>query len=251
MVGAPLETAEPAMTLTLLKSITGRVLVESHRGAESLAPANSFRALQIGHQRGADLIEVDAQLSADGVAFLRHNYALPDGRWCRDVTWDELSRVVIEGEALPKLEEVLAWARDVDAKLSLDLKTGFTPEGKLTAEVLRVIERTQSADRVMLIAWDHNELGRAKDAHPEITTRALMRARLVDLPAALKAARVDCVSLSYDLIRPADVEQAHALGVAITLAEMWQPDFDFVARAGVDIVSWGDPIEAKRRLENR
>ena len=33
------------MTLTLLKSITGRVLVESHRGAESLAPANSWRIL--------------------------------------------------------------------------------------------------------------------------------------------------------------------------------------------------------------
>jgi glycerophosphoryl diester phosphodiesterase len=230
------------MTLALLKSVTGRILVESHRGAELLAPANSWRALQIGHQRGADLLEVDVQLSADSVAFLRHHYSLPK------VTWDEMSRVVIEGETLPKLEDVLAWARDVDAKLSLDLKTGFTPEGKLTAEVLRAIERTNTANRVMLLAWDHNELVRAKNAHPEITTRALMRARLVNLPAALTAARVDCVSLSYDLIRPDDVEQMHALGVAVTLAEMWQPDFDFVARSGVDIVSWGDPAEAKHRL---
>jgi hypothetical protein len=31
---------------------------------------------------------------------------------------------------------------------------------------------------------------------------------------------------------------------------MWQPDFDFVARSGVDIVSWGDPAEAKRRLDD-
>jgi len=232
------------MTLALLKSVTGRILVESHRGAESLAPANSWRALQIGHQRGADLLEVDVQLSADGVAFLRHHYSLPK------VTWDEMSRVVIEGETLPKLEDVLAWARNVDAKLSLDLKTGFTPEGKLTAEVLRVIERTNTANRVMLLAWDHNELVRAKNAHPEITTRALMRARLANLPAALTAARVDCVSLSYDLIRPDDVEQMHALGVAVTLAEMWQPDFDFVAHSGVDIVSWGDPAEAKRRLDD-
>jgi glycerophosphoryl diester phosphodiesterase len=232
------------MTLALLKSVTGRILVESHRGAELLAPANSWRALQIGHQRGADLLEVDVQLSADGVAFLRHHYSLPK------VTWDEMSRVVIEGETLPKLEDVLAWARDVDTKLSLDLKIGFTPEGKLTAEVLRAIERTNTANRVMLLGWDHNELVRAKNAHPEITTRALMRARLANLPAALTAARVDCVSLSYDLIRPEDVEQAHALGVAVTLAEMWQPDFDFAIRSGVDIVSWGDPAEAKRRLDS-
>ena len=40
----------------------------------------------------------------------------------------------------------------------------------------------------------------------------------------------------------------HALGVAITLAESWQPDFDFAARSGVDIVSWGNPTEAKQKL---
>ncbi len=238
------------MPLELLRSITGRILVESHRGAELLAPANSLRAIQIGHARGADLLEVDVQLSADGVAFLRHNYNLPDGRPCRDVTWDELACVVVAGEPLPKLEDVLAWARDADAKLSLDLKTGFTPEGKLVAEVLRVIERTQTANRVMLIAWDHHELARVKNAHPEITTRALIRGRLVNLTDALKASRADCVSLSYDLIRPRDVEQVHALGVAITLAELWQPDFDFVARSGVDMVSWGDPAEAKQKLDD-
>ncbi len=232
----------------ILKSDTGRVLVESHRGAEALAPANSWRGLEIAHQLGADLIEVDVQLSADGIAFLRHNYSLPDGRSCRNLTWDELSRVVIEGEALPKLEEALAWARDADAQLALDLKTGFIAEGELTAQVLRAIERTQTADRVMLIAWDHHELARIKHAHPGITTRALIRGRLVNLPETLQACRADCVSLAYDLIRPGDVAQAHALGVAVTLAEMWQPDFDFAIRAGVDLVSWGDPIQARQGL---
>ena len=236
------------MKFELLRSATGRVLIESHRGAESLAPANSWRALEIGHHCGADLLEVDVQLSADGVAFLRHNYTLPDRRWCRDVSWDETARVVIEGETLPKLEDVLAWARDADAKLSLDLKTGFASEGGLTAEVLRVIAKTNTADRVMLLAWDHNELTRVKHAHPNITTRALIRGRLMNLPETVRACRADCVSLSYDLIRPGDVEQVHALGVAITLAEMWQSDFDFVARSGVDIVSWGDPAEAKQKL---
>ncbi|MEW5718391.1 MAG: hypothetical protein AB1817_07195, partial [Chloroflexota bacterium] len=95
---------------------------------------------------------------------------------------------------------------------------------------------------------DHNELVRVKRAHPEITTRALIRGRLVNLTDALKACHADCVSLSYDLIRPGDVEQVHALGIAIALAELWQPDFDFVARSGVDIVSWGDPAQAKQKL---
>jgi glycerophosphoryl diester phosphodiesterase len=236
------------ITLPLLKSVTGRVLVESHRGAEHLAPENSWHGLDIAQQHGADLIEVDVQLSRDGVAFLRHNYALPDGRPCRDLAWSDLATVTINCESLPPLEDVLVWARDADARLSLDLKTGFIAEGKLAREVVRLLQRTQTMDRAMLLAWDHTEIAQIKKTYPEITTRALIRARIVDLRGMLESVGADCVSLSYDLIRPGDVEQAHALGVAVALVEMWQPDFDFVTRSGADIVSWGDPAEARRRL---
>ena len=84
------------MTLELLKSKTGRTLIESHRGIQGDVPENSWSAIQLGHQFGADLIEVDVQLSQDGVAFLRHNYTLPDGRWCHAVCWDELKNLKIE-----------------------------------------------------------------------------------------------------------------------------------------------------------
>lgn len=238
------------MTRALLRSLTQRALVESHRGAEFLAPANSFRAIQLGHQRGADWIEVDTQLSADGIAFLRHNYSLPDGRWCRDVMWSELAHITIEGESLPKLEDVLAWARDAGAYLSLDLKTAFIPEGTLTEAVLRALERTRTAERVMLVAWEHAELVRAKTARPDVLTRALLRGRPVHLAEMMRACHADCASLSYDLIRPADVEQLHAHGIAVMLAELWQPDFAFAQRLGVDLVSWGDPAQARQGLDD-
>ena len=101
------------MTLELLKSKTGRTLIESHRGVEGDVPENSWSAIKLGHKLGADLIEVDVQMSQDGVPFLRHNYQLPDGRWCHDVSWNELKELKIEDEPLPKLEDVLVWARDV------------------------------------------------------------------------------------------------------------------------------------------
>jgi glycerophosphoryl diester phosphodiesterase len=236
--------------MQLLKSFTERILIESHRGAEKLAPENSFCGIQLAHQLSADLIEVDAQLSADGVAFLRHNYTLPDGRACRDVSWAELSELRIANEPMPRLEDVLVWARDVDARLSLDLKTAFIPQTKLTNQVVHLIEKTRAQDRVLLIGWDHTELVHAKQLCPVIKTRALIRGRLLDLPRVMDDARADCVSLSYALIRPGDVEAMHARGVAVVLAEMWQPDFDFARASGVDIVSWGDPAEAKKFLEH-
>jgi glycerophosphoryl diester phosphodiesterase len=232
----------------LLKSQTGRILIESHRGAEKLAPENSWRGIKLAHELGADLIEVDVQASADGVAFLRHHYTLPDGRACRAVAWRELAELRIGAERLPRVDDVLTWAREVNACLSLDLKTAFTPEFRLTTEVVRLIEKTQTQDRVLLIAWDHAEIAHAKQLCPALKTRALIRGRVMDLPSVIRAARADCVSLSYDLLRPGDVAQMHDLGVAIALAEMWQADFAFAQSSGVDIVSWGDPAEARRAL---
>ena len=236
------------MTFALLQSVTGRILVESHRGCEYRAPPNSWLALETGCRLGADLIEVDVQLSRDSVAFLRHDYTLRDGRWCKKLDWSELATIRVQGENILRLEDVLDWARRIGVHLSLDLKSGFIAEGRLHREVVRLLKRTQTVDRVMLLSWDHVELAQTKKAHPELTTRALIRGRPADLPGMLKAVGADAVSLSYDLVRPDDVEQAHAQGVAVAMVEMWQPDFDLAVRLGVDIVSWGDPNEARKAL---
>src|SRR5512140_156569 len=106
------------MSLELLKSKTGRTLIESHRGIEADVPENSWPALKLGHELGADLLELDVQMSCDGIPFLRHNYQLPDGRWCAQLPWSELKEIKISGEPLPLLEDVLVWAREVGTILS-------------------------------------------------------------------------------------------------------------------------------------
>ena len=234
--------------MNLLKSRTQRILIESHRGAEGLAPENSWPALEAGKKSGADLLEVDIQLSQDGVAFLRHNYSLPDGRFSASVPWAEIKDITVEGEHFPLLEEVLAWAKSQDVFLSLDLKTGFQPEYRLSLEVLRVIDRTQAHANVMLIAWDHVELLKIKQSYPNLLTRALIRGRLVEHYGFLKSIQVDAVSLTYGVVRPADVEEVHRAGVAAIMAEMWRPDFRAVLDLGLDMVSWSDPLEARRAL---
>ncbi|HEY3311843.1 MAG TPA: glycerophosphodiester phosphodiesterase [Anaerolineales bacterium] len=237
------------MKKSLLKSVTGRILIESHRGAEGLAPENSWAALNIGRTSGADLLEVDVQLSQDGVPFLRHNYSLPDGRLCSEVPWDELKELKFEGEPLPRLDEVLAWACEQDVFLSLDLKVGFKPERSLAAAVLRDLQRTAAWDQAMLISWDHVELLEMKKSRPLLTTRALVYGRLANYADYLRRIRADAVSLSYGIARPCDVEEIHAAGVAIVMAEMWRPDFEMVKNLGLDILSWSNPLEARKLLE--
>lgn len=237
------------MTLELLKSKTGRTLIESHRGMEGDVPENSWTAIKLGHQLGADLVEVDVQLSQDGVAFLHHNYTLPDGRWCNDVCWDELKELEIEGEPLPRLEDVLAWARDAGAHLSLDMKTFFKIEGSLVKEVVRLLERTNTKDNALLLFFDHQELFHTKHAHPELTARALLTGRLLHYAEYLQQIKADCVSVSYGILRTEDIEQFHSIGAAVALVEYWAQNSDFFGRYEIDVLSCANPLQAKKLLK--
>ena len=237
------------MGLELLKSKTGRTLIESHRGIEGDVPENSWPAIKLGHELGADLIEVDVQMSQDGVPFLRHNYQLPDGRWCSQLFWSELKELRIDGESLPLLEDVLAWARNEGANLSLDIKTFFRPEGSLTKEVLRLLERTSMKDRVLLLFVDHHELLHAKLEHPDLTVRALLTGRLVSYPEYLQKINADGVSISYGMFHPIDIEQIHSMDAFVSLSGVWHPDSDLFRTLDIDIFSHSNPVEARKILE--
>jgi len=238
------------MSLEILKSKTGRTLIESHRGIEGDVPENSWPAIQLGHQLGADLIEVDVQLSQDGVAFLRHNYQLPDRRWCHNLCWNELKELKIDGELMPKLEDVLVWARERNTFLSLDLKTSFHPEGKLTKEVIRLLGRTKINGNVLLLFFDHEELAQTKLVCPDLKVRALLRGRLANYADYIQKIGADCAVLSYDLFRPVDIDRFHAAGIAVSLGEVWNPDTSLFRSVDVDIFSYGNPIEARKILQS-
>jgi len=235
------------VSLELLKSKTGRTLIESHRGIQGDA-SSSWPAIRLGHQLDADLIEVDVQLSRDSVAFLRHNYQLPDWRWCHDLSWNELKGLKIEGEPLPLLEDVLVWARGSNAHLSLDMKTFFKPEGILVEEVVRLLERTNTKDNVLLLFFDHEELLHTKLAHPDLTVRALLTGRLLNIAEYLQKIKADCVSVSYGMLRPEDIEQIHSIGAAMVLIEYWNQNSDIFQQHDIDVLSVGNHVESRKIL---
>lgn len=239
------------MGLELLKSKTGRTLIESHRGIEANVPENSWAAIKLGHQLGADLIELDVQMSQDCVPFLRHNYQLPDGRWCGQLAWNELKEFKLNGESFPLLQDVLVWAREVGITLSLDIKSFFSPEGSLTREVIRSLERTGMKEKVLLLFFDHQELFHIKLAYPELTVRALVVGRLASYPEYLQKIRANGVSLSYGAFHPMDVEQIHSIGVFVNLVGLWNPKTNLFQTLDIDIFSHGNPAEARKILNHQ
>ena len=50
--------------------------VIAHRGASGIAPENTLAALELAAEQGAECIEMDVSISADGVPFVHHDFTL-------------------------------------------------------------------------------------------------------------------------------------------------------------------------------
>lgn len=123
----------------------------AHRGLALDGAENTLRAFGAALEAGADVIETDAHVTADGVAVAMHDPDLSrvtgeHGSVAR-VTAGDLAQLRVAGaEPIPSLEEVLD---AVPAPVNIDVKV---PAAALP--VARAIARTASADRVCVTSFD-------------------------------------------------------------------------------------------------
>jgi len=246
--------------LKLRKADTGRALVMGHRGAEALAPENTMAAFEAGLKAGADLLELDVQLTADDRVIVFHDFTLgrktSDPRWVRDVTWEEIRQLDMGSwfdphytdQRIPLLEEVLAWAKG-RVPLCIDLKTGFAFNHRLEKKVAKLVERNQMVDEVVIIAWDQFALRRVKALNPEMATGVALCGRFVDLIPMARSLQVNWLSLWWEHSTSEEISQAQDVGLAVNLV-MFLPDYAEAVRLGVDIVEARDPEQAKAALRD-
>jgi glycerophosphoryl diester phosphodiesterase len=82
------------------------MLALSHRGHHLSCPENTLAAFAAARAAGADGVETDVRLSADGRAVLFHDRIAPGGRPVAELTAGDLA--VAAGYPVPTLEEALA-----------------------------------------------------------------------------------------------------------------------------------------------
>lgn len=101
----------------------GRPLTIAHRGASAHAAENTLAAFRVAAELGADMWEIDVQLTADGIGVISHDADLArlTGRPERiaDLSFAELRRLEPE---IPSLTETIALAHDLDQSLYVELK---------------------------------------------------------------------------------------------------------------------------------
>jgi glycerophosphoryl diester phosphodiesterase len=109
------------------------VQVVCHKGANKLAPENTFAAARLCVEWGVEYVEIDVHTSADGVLYIFHGPNLQrttnGNGWIGAYTATELDALdagswfspAFAGERIPRLEEYLRWLKG-KAKLFLDIK---------------------------------------------------------------------------------------------------------------------------------
>ena len=163
---------------------SGRTLNIAHRGASGHAPQNTLAAFLLAAEMGADGIELDVHLSADGEAVVIHDDtvdATTDGHGrVREMTLAELKALDagnwfdprFAGERIPTLQEVFDAAGhrlrliNVEIKVEAEILRRFAPQNDnsdaLIREVVRLIEDHDMLQRVIVSSFSPASLRRVR-----------------------------------------------------------------------------------------
>ncbi|MBE0598102.1 MAG: glycerophosphodiester phosphodiesterase [Desulfuromonadales bacterium] len=155
----------------------------AHRGASAVAPENTLAAFQLAEAAGADGIELDIQLTRDGVPVVLHDLTLERTTTGRGevarCSWRALQRLdagswfapAFAGEAIPRLDQVLAWAQD-RLRLNLEIK-----DSAAAAAVLDTLRDFPQAN-VLVSSFDHPLLERLRGDAPKLPLGFLLETHL-------------------------------------------------------------------------
>lgn len=204
-------------------------LIAAHRGARSLAPENTLKALSMSRGR-CDFIEIDVALSKDKVAIVMHDETLgrttnvkelqefkkrAPFRVC-DFTLKELQRLDYgENEPLLTLEIALEFVKQNRLFLNVELKdiSGYVEDDFFVSIVLAQIKQYELEASILLSSFRHEYLALAKQKMPNMPTAALVEnEHPKHLLAYLKDLKVEVYNLNQELADAQTVQELKSGG---------------------------------------
>ncbi|MDO4268413.1 MAG: glycerophosphodiester phosphodiesterase [Eubacteriales bacterium] len=196
--------------------------ITAHRGSSKSAPENTMAAVLAAMDEMADSVEVDVQMTSDGVVVLGHDASLKRvagvNRSIGSMTWEELSGLDVgswfdsrfAGETIPTLESVLNACR---GKLSLNIEIkNMGPDSSLPDKVTGLILDSGMEEQCVVTSTSLNYLKRVKELGPQLRTGYIISAAYGNF---YSNEAVDFISIRSSFVNYSLVSSVHAQGKGV------------------------------------
>ncbi|GAB2894273.1 glycerophosphodiester phosphodiesterase [Streptomyces mayteni] len=251
-----------------------RPLVIAHRGASEDAPEHSLAAYRRAIEDGADALECDVRLTADGHLVCVHDRRvdrtsngrgavsalelaqlaeLDFGSWKGPSGAESPDAVDPERTTVLTLERLLHLVGEADRPVGLAIETKHPTRwaGQVEERLLALLERHPVPGPVHVMSFSARSLRRVRQHAPELPTVYLMqfllpRHRGGRLPPGNRIAGPGIRVLRRD---PGYVERAHRAGHRVFVWTVDEPaDVELCARLGVDAIITNRPRTVRDQL---
>ena len=232
-----------------------------HRGANHLAPENTYAAAAKAIELGVDYVEIDVHRSRDGVHYLMHDMTL--GR-----TTDGWGFIFLRtsayldgldagswfsnqyaGEPIPRLDDYLKWIKG-KAKVYLDVKTGNLEE------IVALIRELGMEEEVFFWFWNNQKSRELKELAPtmglKINAAAPVEAR--QAKAQYQATIIEC---EVEQVTPELVQTCRELEIRLMVyaQKNTREEYEAIIHSPADLVNLDRPelylqvLDSLRRIE--
>ncbi len=229
----------------------------AHRGARALAPENTLAAARKALEVGADMWEIDVNMTADGELIIIHDDTLTrtsDVRqrfperspWLvKDFSLAEIRRLdfgswfsatdpfgqiaagavspdesqSFTGARAPTLREALQFTLEQDWRVNVEIKNlnGTPGHDRVVEKTVALIEELQMVPRVLVSSFNPDYLRRVKAANPAIAVGFLEESVLDDPVCLLKELQAEAYHPKLELVPLADVASLRKQGFAVNV----------------------------------
>ncbi|MEN6307914.1 MAG: glycerophosphodiester phosphodiesterase family protein [Anaerohalosphaeraceae bacterium] len=228
---------------------TKRVEYVAHRGASYAAPENTLAAVELAWKAGADAVEVDVYLSADGRVMVIHDATTrrttgvdmkveaTDSATLCTLDAGKFKGAEFAGQKIPYLEEVIATIPE-GRRLYVELKS----DERLVPTLEKMLDGNAHRKQIVFIGFDLDTISACKERMADIPAYWLVGRRKNEATGVYLPIELSVVQTARERrLEGLDVQSA---GVTPELAGA-------IRAAGLELAAWtiNDPAEARRLIE--
>jgi glycerophosphoryl diester phosphodiesterase len=235
-----------------VRSVATPIAVQAHRGSPDPASGireNTLDAFARARALGADGVELDVRLTADGGLAVHHDpVAEGEGAIWQLATSELPTHVPLLADAL---EACAGMVVNIEIK-NQPHEPGFDPTERATGEVVALVEAMGLAGSVVVSSFWSGALAAVRSAGSSLPTGLLVVSAFDPMASIAAAADLGCaaVHVPVGLVDRPTVATARAAGLAVaawTVAD--EATLAAVLRAGVDTVITDDVAMARRAVD--